>query len=91
MPPMMGQQAVSPSPFGALAGGDAPQDGQQPLQDLMGKIRDLATQANDIVQSSPSLQPFGQQLNAVIKQMIVAAARSAPQQTSSAADVPPGA
>ncbi len=90
MPPVTGQ-AVSPSPFGALAGPDAggASDMQQQLQDLMGQLRDLANQANAVVEANPALAQEGQQITALIKQMIVKSAKAAPAQGMSAADVPP--
>lgn len=85
-------QAVSPSPFGALAGPDSgASEQQQQMQDLMGQLRDVADQVNQVFGANPAIAQFGQQINGIIKQAIVAAAKTAPaQDTSSAEAVPPG-
>lgn len=90
MAPMTGQ-AVSPSPFGLLAGGDGENganDVQQQVGDTLGQLRDLMSQINDLVGANPALAQEGQQMGALVKQMIVKVAKQAPTMTASSEAVP---
>lgn len=90
---MMGQAAPS-SPFGALAEGpDMGMGGSDPVQDqlatLMGQIREVATQVDQLAATNPSLAPEAQQIKMIIRQMITKSAQvTGAMQTPSSMDVP---
>lgn len=67
------------------AGADAQTQG---LQVLMGQIRDLKQQVDAMQGDFPDLAPDCQQIGNILKQMVVKAARQAPQQTASGMAVP---
>jgi len=90
---MMGSAASPSSPFGALASGPEGADAAiNPVQDqlaqLAGQVRDLGGQVDQIAASNPSLQQEAQQVKAILRQMILKAAQTAPMQTMSSEAVP---
>ena len=89
MSPSMGQ-AVPSSPFGALASG--PNAGPDPVQaqltELMGQIRDVVAQVDQISATYPALAQDAQQVRSLLKGMIVKAAQQAPTQSDSSSAVP---
>ena len=92
MPPgMMGAEAAPSSPFGALAAGPdgaGPDPAQEQLTQMMGQIRDLAQQVEQISATNPALTQEVTQIKAILRQMVVKAAQAAPMQTQSSMDVP---
>ena len=76
---------------GAVGPPGAGQDAAQAsLMDLMGRIRDLQVQVDDLGGQFPAIQPLAQQVRAILKQMVVAAANQGSAQTQSSAMVPGG-
>lgn len=92
-PGMMGSGAAPNSPFGALAQGPEGVDaGANPAQDqlaqLAGQIRDIGMQVDQLATSNPALQAEAAQVKAVLRQMVLKAAQTAPMQTMSSEAVP---
>jgi len=63
---------------------------QAQLQTLMGQIRAVNTQLQQIGVSSPTLGPLVQQAQQLLKQMVVMSAQAAQAQTASGMAVPGG-
>lgn len=85
--------------MGAMLGGAAPQMSaagagadaqQQQLTQTMGRIRDLAEQLKQLGADFPVLGDDVQQIQQLLKQMVVKAAQVAPAQTASSLAVPGG-
>lgn len=94
-PPIGGAAASSDTPMGqAMAGGMPQQPGagadaqRQGIEVLMGQIRDIGQQVEALQGDFPDLAPDVQQIMTLLKNIVVKAARSAPQQTASGAAVP---
>jgi hypothetical protein len=64
-------------------------DPQAQMTDLMGSLRDIASQVTALIQANPALAQEGQQMTDLIRQMIVKSAQTASQQTASSMAVPP--
>jgi hypothetical protein len=60
------------------------------LQELAGQVRDLSMQVDGIVQQFPTVAAEGNQINTLLKQMLVKSAQVAPQTTASGQAVPTG-
>jgi hypothetical protein len=80
--------AIGPAMGGEAAGLEAQ---QQQLQTLMGQIRAVNTQLQQIGVSAPALGPLVQQAQQLLKQMVVMSAQAAQAQTASGMAVPGGA
>lgn len=78
---------AQPPMSAAGAGADAQ---QQQLQQTMGRIRDLAEQVKQLGADFPVLADDTQQIQQLLKQMVVKAAQVAPAQTASGLAVPGG-
>ncbi len=91
MPPLMGQVAsgggLDTNAQGTGAGGDTAKQG---IEQVMSAIRDLGQQVQQIGSLAPSLASDVQQIQQIMKRMIVKAAQQAPQQTPSAQALPGG-
>lgn len=76
----------------AMAQGGAPSSdaGRQGLEQVMGQIRDLGQQIQALGTAVPAFAPDVQQMQQILKRLIVKAAQQSPQQTASAAMVPNG-
>lgn len=72
------------------AQGGSPHDGRQGLEQVMSQIRDLGQQIQALGASVPAFAPDVQQMQQILKRLIVKAAQQGPQQTPSAAMVPNG-
>lgn len=77
----------------ALAGGLQPpgagMDAQrQGMEVLMGQVRDIGQQVTALQTDHPDLAPDCQMIMTKLKEMVVKAAKAAPQQTASGAAVP---
>lgn len=86
-------QAIGAAIGPAMGGGDAAglQAQQQQLQTLMGQIRAVNTQLQQIGVTTPALGPLVQQAQGLLKQMVVMSAQAAQAQTASGMAVPGGA
>jgi len=82
---MLGGAAPPMSPAGA--GADAQ---QQQLTQTMGRIRDLAEQVKQLGADFPVLADDVQQIQQILKTMVVKSAQVAPTQTASSLAVPGG-
>lgn len=78
---------AQPQMGAGMAGADAQ---QQQLQQTMGRIRDLAEQIKQLGADFPMLADDVQQIQQLLKQMVVKAAQVAPVQTASSLGVPGG-
>ena len=73
------------------AQGNGGQDGaRQGLEQVMGQIRDLGQSLQAIGTAVPAFGPEVQQIQQILKRMVVKAAQQAPKQTASAAALPGG-
>lgn len=88
----VGVGATPSSPFGALADGPNMGAGPDPIQEqltqMMGQIRDVASQVDQIAAANPAVQQEATQIRALLRQMVVKTAQSAPMQTASSEMVP---
>jgi hypothetical protein len=87
-PPRPDPSSLPPPPGGPGGGGPDAVNGQ--LQATMGKIRALGQAASDIAASVPALQDEAQQIQALIRRMVIKAGQGAPTQTDSGSAVPMG-
>lgn len=89
--PPGGDPSAAPPPGGApdTGGGSQDQAGAA-IQQVMGAIRDLGQMAQKIGMTIPPLQPEAQQIQAIIRRMIIKAGQAAPTQTDSATALPTG-
>lgn len=73
------------------AAGAGPDARNQQLEATMGTIRDLGEQVKQLAAANPMIADEAQQIQQLLKQMVVKAAQPAPVQTGSSLAVPGGA
>lgn len=81
-----GDPSAAPGPGGAPTGGD--DQASTAIAAVMGKIRDLGQAASALGAAIPALQPEAQQIQSIIRRMVLKAGQSAPTQTDSASALP---
>lgn len=81
-----GDPSAAPGPAGAPTGGD--DQASSAVAAIMGKIRDLGQQASALGSAIPALQPEAQQIQQIIRRMVLKAGQAAPTQTDSASALP---
>ena len=87
----MGALAPGTGMDGNAQGSGAGQDNaQSAITQTMGKLRDLGGSLQDLGKSNPSFAPEVQQMQQILKRLIVKAGAQGPQQTPSADQVPGG-
>ena len=74
----------------AIGGAPASGDSGRGLQQVMQQIRDLGQQIQALGAAVPAFGPDVQQMQQILKRLIVKAAQQAPQETASASQVPVG-
>lgn len=79
--------AAAPPPDIAAAGAEAQ---QQQSMATMGRLRDIGEQVKQLAAANPLLADPAQQIQQLLKQMVVLSAQGAPMQTPSSAAVPGG-
>ena len=89
MPPLMGQLAPSTG-MDRNEQGNGSDGSRQQLEAVMGQIRELGEQVSALGSKVPAFAPEVQQIQQIVKRLIVKAAQVAPQQTASAAQLPMG-
>lgn len=91
MPPLMGGTAsgggLDTNAQGTGAGGD---NAKQGIEQVMSAIRELGQQVQQLGTMVPAFAPDVQQLQQILKRLVVKAAQQAPQQTASAQALPTG-
>lgn len=70
------------------AGGGMP--GGDPIQALIGPIREISSQCDAVAQANPDIAPIFQQIKSLLRQAIVQKAQTASMQTPSAQALPMG-
>lgn len=81
--------STAPGPGGAPGGpGQSADQAGAGIQAIMGKIRDVGQGLQEIGATVPGLQPEVQQMQALIRRMIIKAGQAAPTQTDSASALP---
>lgn len=87
MDAMSSMLASAQPPGAAAAGADAQ---RQQLEGVMGRIRDLGEQVKQLAAENPSVADEAQQIQQLLKQMVIKSAQLVPTQTASGAAVPGG-
>lgn len=90
MPPMLGQYAPPTGMDANAQGNGSDGGGRQALEQVMGQIRDLGQQVAALGSAVPAFAPEVQQIQQIVKRLIVKAAQAAPPQTASGQQVPNG-
>lgn len=90
MPPMMGDVAPATGMDQNAQGNGSQDSARQGLEQVMGQIRDLGQSLQAIGSAVPAFGPEVQQIQQILKRMVVKAAQQAPKQTASTQAIPGG-
>lgn len=93
---LLGGQPAAAGPGPGAGGGAAAGPGmgagadliRQQLEQQMGQIRGIADQVKQLAATNPAMAQGAQQIQEILKQMVIAAAQMTPQQTASSTAIP---